>query len=162
VSDETTTFEFRAAVAADVDAIERIQLDAIRHGTAGHYDADAIEAWAGAFNRDGFVEKVDRDEVWIAEDAGTAVGYVSLVPATLEIDSVYVAPESAGRGIGGALIEHILNVAREHELKSVWLDASTNAIPFYQRMEFAVTGEDGSRTRCGVTIRCTRMARAVD
>jgi putative acetyltransferase len=153
--------DLRPAVAEDVDVVERIQVDAIRHGTGDHYEADAVEAWAGAFNRDGFAEKVHRDEVWIVEDGGRVVGYVSLAPSTFEIDSVYVAPEAAGRGVGRVLMEHILDVAREHRLETVWLDASSNAIPFYQRMGFVVTGEDGSRTRCGVTIRCTRMARLV-
>lgn len=153
--------EFREAVAEDVDAIERLQRDAIRHGTGDHYEAEAIEAWAGAFNRDGFAGKVEKSEVWVAEDEGRTVGYVSLDPSTFEVDSVYVAPESAGRGIGRALVEHILEVAREHRLQNVWLDASLNSIPFYERMGFVVTGEDGSRTRCGVTIRCTRMARLI-
>jgi len=63
--------------------------------------------------------------------------------------------------IGRALVEHILEVAHEHRLQNVWLDASLNAIPFYERLGFVVTGEDGSRTRCGVTIRCTRMARLI-
>lgn len=157
----TPSLEFRRAVPSDVDSIERIQVDAIRHGTGDHYQPEAIEAWAGAFNRDGFAEKVEDDEVWVAEDGGRTVGYASLDPSTYEIDSVYVAPEAAGRGIGRALMEHILEVARDHRLENVWLDASVNAIPFYERMGFVVTGEDGSRTRCGVTIRCTRMARLV-
>jgi len=155
------TIEFRPAVAEDVDAIERLQRDAIRHGTGDHYEADAIDAWAGAFNRDGFAGKVEKAEVWIAEEEGRTVGYASLDPATFEVDSVYVAPEAAGRGIGRALVEHILEVAREHRLENVWLDASQNSVPFYERLGFVVTGEDGSRTRGGVTIRCTRMARLI-
>lgn len=152
--------ELRRAVPGDVDVIHRLQIDAIRHGAAEHYDEAAVEAWIGAFNRDAFPENVDRREVWIAEDAGSTVGYASLDPATFEVDSIYVAPESAGRGVGRALMEHILDVAREHRLENVWLDASLNAIPFYERLGFIATG-DGSRTRAGVQIRCTRMARLV-
>lgn len=152
--------EFRRAVAEDVDAVQRLQVDAIRHGTGGAYEPEAVEAWAGAFNRDGFVEKVDRDEVWIAEDGARAVGYVSLIPATYEIDSVYVAPEAAGRGIGRVMMRHILDVAREHRLENVWLDASRNAIPFYESLGFVAT-EDVVRKPCGVSVRCTRMGRLV-
>jgi len=157
----TPDLDFRRALPEDVDAVERLQKDAIRHGAREHYEEDALEAWADAFNRDGFVDKLDRHEVWIAEEGGRLGGYVSLDPATFEIDSVYVAPEAFGRGIGRRLVEHILEVAREHRLENVWLDASINAIEFYEAMGFVVTGEDGSRVRCGVRIRCTRMARLV-
>ena len=152
--------EFRRADPDDLDVVHRLQVDAIRHGAAAHYDDDALEAWIGAFNREAFAENVERREVWIAEEAGRTLGYASLDPATFEVDSIYVAPEAAGRGVGSALMEHILDVAREHRLENVWLDASLNAVPFYERMGFVATG-DGSRTRGGVTIRCTRMARLV-
>ena len=154
------TTEFRRATADDVDAVHRLQVDAIRHGTGGEYDTEAVDAWAGAFNRDGFVDKVDRHEVWIAEVGGRIAGYVSFDPATFEIDSVYVAPEMAGRGIGRAMMEHILDRAREHRIENVWLDASKNAIPFYERLGF-VTMEEVVRKPCGVSVRCTRMARLV-
>ncbi len=152
--------DFRRATAQDLDAVHRLQVDAIRHGTGGEYDSAAVEAWAGAFNREGFAEKVERHEVWIAEVRSRMVGYVSFDPATFEIDSVYVAPEAAGAGIGRAMMEHILNVAREHRIENVWLDASRNAVPFYERLGF-VTMEEVVRKPCGVSVRCTRMARLV-
>jgi len=152
--------EFRRAIAEDVDTVQRLQVDAIRHGTGDVYEPEAVEAWAGAFNRDGFAEKVEKQEVWIAEESGRTVGYVSLDPATYEVDSVYVAPESAGRGIGARLMKHILDIAREHRLENVWLDASKNAIPFYEGLGFVAT-QEVVRKPGGVAVRCTRMGRLV-
>lgn len=157
---ESLELDFRPATAEDVDAVERLQVDAIRLGTGEHYEAEAREAWAGAFNREGFAEKVEKHDVWIAEVEGQIRGYVSLDPATQEVDSVYVAPEAAGQGIGRSLMEHILDVAREHRLANVWLDASTNSIPFYKSLGFVAT-EEVVRRPGGVAVCCTRMGRLV-
>jgi len=153
--------DLRRATEADVDAVHRIQVDAIRLGTGGAYSPEAMEAWAGAFNRDGFVGKLDRCEVWIAADVDGALGYVSLDPASREIDSVYVAPTAAGKGVGSVLMRHILDIARVRGLESVWLDASKNAIPFYRRLGFSIS-EEVVRKPCGVSVRCTRMGRSLD
>ena len=157
---DSSELDFRPATADDVDAIERLQMDAIRHGTGDHYEAEAREAWAAAFNREGFSEKVEKHDVWIAEVEGQMRGYVSLDAATQEVDSVYVAPEAAGQGIGRGLMEHILEVAREHRLANVWLDASKNSIPFYESLGFVATDEV-VRKPGGVVVRCTRMGRLV-
>jgi phosphinothricin acetyltransferase len=65
-------------------------------------------------------------EVVVAEIDGTVAGFASLSPyrdrpayrTTVE-DSVYVHPDFQGRGVGRALLEEIVRVARERGFHSV-------------------------------------------
>ena len=47
-----------------------------------------------------------------------------------------------GRGVGTALLEELLTVARERGLAEVWLTAQTRAIGFYERLGFRAHGPE--------------------
>lgn len=151
----------RRARAEDLEACHRIHGAAVRAGTREAYSQEATEAWASAFNRDTFPEKVEEDEVFVVEnDERRVLGFVSLKVATFEVDSVYVDPAAAGRGIGTELLHHIMDVARQHHLHTLWLDASKNAVPFYEKRGWVET-DRCTRVRDGVEIPCVRMERPV-
>jgi len=66
-------------------------------------------------------------------------GYVAL------LDELYVEPPLRGRGIGTAIIEQLLEIARRRgvELIEINVDESdVDAQRFYERHRFAVTGPD--------------------
>lgn len=46
-----------------------------------------------------------------------------------------------GRGVGTALMQQMLNIARQQGLHEIYLDAQLEAIPFYQRLGFSANGE---------------------
>lgn len=76
-------------------------------------------------------------ELWVAcEDSGAAVGFMGLCAG--KIDSMFLAPESMGRGIGGQLVRHA---------QSQWADLTVDvneqneaATRFYEACGFVVTG----------------------
>lgn len=47
-----------------------------------------------------------------------------------------------GRGVGGALLLYTLGVARRQGMPSVFLNAQTHAIGFYQRFGFVTTSDE--------------------
>jgi predicted GNAT family N-acyltransferase len=47
-----------------------------------------------------------------------------------------------GRGVGSALLQFTLGLARRMQLESVSLNAQTHAIGFYQRYGFIIDGEE--------------------
>lgn len=69
---------------------------------------------------DGFMEHKVAEMTFVADDDGEILGWVSASPASrrpvfdgvLE-DSVYISPDAAGRGVGGALLDHIISAATE-------------------------------------------------
>lgn len=50
-------------------------------------------------------------------------------------------PAWQGRGVGTALLQHIIGVARAQGASALWCDARQNTLPFYQRFGLAPEGE---------------------
>lgn len=51
------------------------------------------------------------------------------------------APAWQGRGLGTALLRHVLAVARAQGARTLWCDARHNTLPFYQRFGLLPEGE---------------------
>ena len=78
---------------------------------------------------------IDRGWVTVAETEGRVIGFLARDGA--EICSLYLAPESCGKGIGKALLQQA-KAAQPH----LWLqafEANTGARRFYQREGFQET-----------------------
>jgi GNAT superfamily N-acetyltransferase len=74
---------------------------------------------------------------WGCEDAGELAGIMGIQPVR-DVDLIrhaYVLPSHQGRGIGGALLEHLLRSASRPILVGTWT-AATWAIRFYERHGF--------------------------
>lgn len=56
-----------------------------------------------------------------------------------------VAPEWQGRGIGSKLVEQAGMVASDAEAYSLWCDARTSALPFYERLGMQTEGSSFMR-----------------
>jgi predicted GNAT family N-acyltransferase len=78
----------------------------------------------------------------IAEDAnGRAVGCGRLLPDG-HIGRMAVLRDWRGRGVGAALLGHLVDLARSRGHARAILEAQTRAIPFYARHGFAAAGDE--------------------
>jgi predicted GNAT family N-acyltransferase len=78
----------------------------------------------------------------IAEDAmGSAIGCGRLLPDG-HIGRMAVRPEWRGRGVGAALLQRLVALARDEGFERVALNAQTHAIGFYGRHGFLATGPE--------------------
>jgi phosphinothricin acetyltransferase len=115
--------EVRPAVPADVAIITRIYADAVQRGTATFEleppdEAEMARRFAG-LTAGGF-------PYLVAEVAGAVAGYAYAGPyrdrpayrLTVE-DSIYIAPEQQGRGIGRALIERLIVEAEQRGFRQM-------------------------------------------
>ena len=107
-----TTPSIRPAVAADIPAITTIYAHAVLHGTAS-WELDPPDE----------AEMLRRFEAvaaggypyFVAEEAGRLLGYAyagayrprPAYRSTVE-NSIYIAPDSQGRGVGGALLDALM------------------------------------------------------
>ncbi len=77
--------------------------------------------------------------ITIAEQAGRVVGYVDAVPG--EIIRLFIRPECSGKGLGQQLMEFGLASATAEGHDKIKIEATLNAVPFYERFGFRVVGQ---------------------
>ena len=99
------------------------------------YPDEAVRAeWASAL--------ADRDtEVYLAFEGGEAVGVVAVGGGVLQ--TLYVAPESWGHGVGSTLHDHAVGRLREMDFPdaTLWtLTENHRARSFYERRGWTLTG----------------------
>ena len=83
----------------------------------------------------------ERCEHALAYDAtGRPVGTGRLLPDG-HIGRMAVLRQSRGQGVGGRVLEALIERARERGMRRVALNAQTHAAPFYARYGFIVAGE---------------------
>ena len=99
--------------------------------------ADA-ETWAARLTLPRIEQKLRELEIWIAEPGGVVAGWGGIRGDFLE--SLYTAPEYAGQGIGAALLDRLEGLMRERGVDAVRAEASPNALSFYVRRGYSVTG----------------------
>jgi ribosomal-protein-alanine N-acetyltransferase len=84
-------------------------------------------------------------QCWVAEVAGTIVGFVvaSIQLAECHILNIGVLPRVQRQGIGSALLAQILQIARGARAQAAYLEVRLSnqpAIHLYQRFSFKQTG----------------------
>ncbi|MDY0086951.1 MAG: GNAT family N-acetyltransferase [Coriobacteriia bacterium] len=95
-----------------------------------------------------------------AFDGGTVIGYarIRLEGGDSRISQVSVAPGHQGEGIGAALVEALVRMARIAGRTEVTLDARTHVIAFYERLGFVAEGKEFLSERTGTPHRRMRKA----
>lgn len=73
--------------------------------------------------------------------AGKPIGTARL-QADGHIGRMAVLPDWRGRGVGGALLLMLIDLATAHDLDEVFLDAQSSAAGFYHRHGFIAAGDE--------------------
>lgn len=134
----------RACRAGEAPALLAIFRAAVRVTAAGDYRAEQIEAWSPAHwtpaQAEQWIERVRALHPFVAELDGAIAGYADLQDDGL-IDHFYVSPDYARRGVGAALMGHVLAQARERGLRSLHSHVSRTAQPFFARHGFETVAQ---------------------
>jgi predicted GNAT family N-acyltransferase len=78
--------------------------------------------------------------VLASDGANRAIGCARMLPQG-KIGRMAVLPEWRGSGVGRAMLETLIALARAQELSEVSLSAQTHAIPFYEQAGFRICSE---------------------
>lgn len=129
------------------------------HCLAGDcYSAEQLAAWAPRdYDRAAWAERLTRNRPWVAERDGVIVGYADL-QADGYIDQFFVAAEAAGRGVGTALMQRILEQAAAQRIRRLHSNVSLAAEGFFRRHGFLVEAVQRVTAR-GVVMQNARMVR---
>lgn len=125
----TSEFTVRDAdFARDFDAIRSIRETVFVHEQQVPLELEWDEADKSAYH------------VLAVSSAGAAIGTARLL-ADAHIGRMSVLASWRGRGVGSALLEHLLDVARRRGFTEVFLSAQVHALEFYRRHGFECRGE---------------------
>ena len=128
---EETSFLIRPG-----DAREGARLKGIAIESKGYwgYEPERVREWAdrGDFSPDRLRELI----VFVAESAGRAIGWSSLIPQgdVGWLEDLWIEPAWIGKGVGGALFRHTAAHARELGATRLEWEAEPHATGFYERM----------------------------
>jgi len=142
----------RPATLADLPTLWELRTRAVRAGCADHYPAAVIDIWCAAPAPASLPLLVQAGGAVVAEEEGQIVGYAVLNLDTGELNAAFVEPRHQGRGIALQLLQQLESMARERGLARMFLSASLNAVPFYERAGFVSLREELYAHRCGVDL----------
>lgn len=103
---------------------------------------------------DGLEEEIALGLVWVAEDAGQpddgplGILMVSLMPPVAHLVNVALAPEAQGKGVGGALIRHAIELATDAGCARIDLATHrdlTENVGLYEHLGWRVTERVGMK-----------------
>ena len=155
----TDTALIRTAVAADAAALLALQMDAINAISETHYTAVQRQAWFGERTPQHYLGPITTRLMRVAQaDAESPLlGFGQLDLSTRFVEAIYVRPAVQRSGIGRQLLQALESSASGAGAQVLWLDASLNAVLFYQRQGFEALSEHEHPVGLQVTIPCVRM-----
>lgn len=147
----------RTATSADLDDLWALRTRAVRATCASHYPPEVIDTWCATAAPASLPLLIQAGGAVVAEDDGQVLGYAILNTATGEVDAAFVEPAHQGKGIALALVRALEGLALARGLPRMFLSASLNAVPFYERAGFRAVREEVYPHRSGIGIRSVFM-----
>ncbi|QNU64676.1 GNAT family N-acetyltransferase [Vreelandella titanicae] len=123
----STRITYRAALARDAADQAEVFYHAVMQGAATHYTLDERRAWANALPREGSAWGV-RQALYttlVATCDGRCVGFLELDLVAGRVETLYVWPSLAGRGIGTTLLVHAERLLLEQGKGQIEIEASS-------------------------------------
>jgi len=151
----------RPAEQADREQILEVHVSAIRALCATHYTPEQIEAWAGRLRADSYDRVIRERELLVAIEGDVVIGFGQLDVATGEVEAIYVRPSAVRLGVGSSLLCELEAIARSACLQELFLDASLNAVDFYERSGFLIVEQRMHQFESGADIACVRMIKQI-
>jgi predicted protein tyrosine phosphatase/ribosomal protein S18 acetylase RimI-like enzyme len=151
----------RRARQEDCQSIGSVHAAAVRGIRTALYTPDEIQAWAVPRKPESYEESIRSKEFLVAEEGGVIVGFGVLNQESAEVEAVYVSPGAGRRGIGLAVLRKLEERARASGLGMLRLNASLNAVAFYERAGYVVQEASKYRLHTGVEIACVPMVKAM-
>lgn len=131
---DTPTLIVRPAEREDAPAILAVHRESFLTLCATHYEPDVLAHYFANKTVAGYHPAIDRREMLVCQRGAEIIGMAHAVPG--EIAGLFVHPDAARQGVGRLLMQHALPLAMQDHSGPVRLEATLNAVPFYERCGF--------------------------
>ena len=130
-------FEIRRGQIGEADGLGAVMWDAVHNGRSAYSEAQRA-AWVPQVPAgEGWVTRLGDQRIWVAEERGAVVGFVTLAPGGY-VDFAYVVARAQGHGVFRALLDRVEAEARAEEATRLWTHASLMAQPAFAALGFHV------------------------
>lgn len=145
-----TKIHFRTAAIGDLGTLVRLLSDDALGATREHAEAERMEDYSAAFDA---ISGDPNNQLLVAEREGKPIAVLQLtfIPNLTytgswraQIEGVRVDRNERGQGVGRALVEHAVQLSREHGCRIVQLTTDKRrpaALEFYRELGFEATHE---------------------
>ncbi len=128
--------KIRAFCQGDELRLRQVFHSAVHIVAAKDYSPEQLNAWAPSnFNAQKWIQKMRALQPFVAEEAGTIIGYADLQPDGY-IDHFYVSGTSARQCVGRLLMKQIHARAAELGIPKLYSNVSHTARPFFEHFGF--------------------------
>jgi putative acetyltransferase len=131
----------RLAEPGDAEAMAEVCDRSVQAIGSRDYSPEQIAAWIGqGAKADRFRARLaDGRRCWVAVDEADRLSAFIDLEADGHIDFLYAAPEAAGTGVAGRLLEALEAAARADGMTRLYVEASEAARRFFLKRGYAVT-----------------------
>ena len=133
-----TTVTYRRSVESDFPAVFGLVSASVSRLAPAPYDQKVVDTWMTGRAPEDYRSDCASGEIWIAEAGGAPIGFAHGVPG--EVKRLFVDAGHVGKGVGAGLMERALKDSLPGGAGTVKIDATLNAVPFYQRWGFEEIG----------------------
>ena len=129
--------EIRRATRDDAAAIHDLHTRSVKGLWGTHYSQTQIDGWIAGRSPEGYLPAISRGEMFVADANSGLLGFGHATSDSVK--AIFVDPDVAGTGVGSALLQHALACIGKHG--PIRLTSTLNAVTFYRRFGFRVSGE---------------------
>ena len=151
----------RKALDKDATFICELHIESIKHFCQEFYSSEALEDWIVTKKPSIYRDCPPHIKIIVAENGAAIIGFGVINLNTSSIDSVYIKPGHAGKGIGTMLLHELENIAREFGINQLKLDSTLNATEFYKRMGYKDIQKKEAVLLSGTKLPCFLMSKII-
>ena len=154
--------EIRRAEKCDFTEMDRVFRAATNAFCVGHYDSEVIESWLKESSPERFAKsEKDGNDQYVMFRKQKLVGFGSVNIHKKLLVSLFVDPSHSGHDLGRKMLDHLLRVAKNANIKELMLDSSLNAVNFYSRNGFVEVSRNIFTTTNGTPLESVQMVRSL-
>lgn len=130
-------FQIRPGTPDDIPRIADVYADFVRELCKGDYEPDIIAHWEISTSAESRLKAIENGSLWVANVDGNVGGYLVSVPG--ELVALFIGSSYAGRGMGRALAQLGIEIAKNNPSGIVNIESTITAVPFYKKLGFIET-----------------------
>ncbi len=124
---------FRPGTVEDGPGLKELYRLTVLANAKGSYPQEDVERWSTAFNLEAWPQRLQDLTVIVAEVGNELAGVASFDSEECLVQTCYVHPRFNRQGIGRQPLGLLEAKAKSTGCQQVTLDASLNAVPFYEK-----------------------------